>query len=174
MKKNYCIVLLAFAFLLSFNACKPKESNYRAVYEKAKAAQREQEQQKEKDKLFASVENNPTDSPTYYSSPSSSSTPVVSTPAYTFQREKVTALEGSGIKQYSVVIGSFVNKTNADSLKDRMRARGYSTFLARNEKGMYRVVAATFDNKAEAVQLRDRIKEQYSEFSDSWLLDRIE
>jgi cell division septation protein DedD len=174
MKKNYFIVLLAFAFLLSFSACKPKESAYRSVYEKAKSAQQEKEQQKEKDRIFASVEGNQPDSPYFYSSASSSSS-VATTPAYTFQRERVTAINGSGIKQYSVVVGSFVSKTNADSLKDRMRARGYNTFLAKNEKGMYRVVAASFDNKAEAVQLRDRIKERYeSEFGDSWLLEKID
>jgi len=179
MEKKCFIILLAFAFLLSLNACKPKESAYRSVYEKAKSAQKEKEQQTDRDKLFASVDQTQqTLSPAVTSSPS----PVVTTPVApstpvltpTFQKEKITAIEGSGIKQYSVIIGSFINKTNAESLRDRMRARGFSTFLAKNEKGMYRVVAATFDNKSDAVQLRDRIKEKYdSEFMDAWLLEKI-
>ncbi|MCL1938087.1 MAG: SPOR domain-containing protein [Candidatus Azobacteroides sp.] len=181
MKKICFIVLFAFAFLFSFNACKPKESAYRSVYERAKSAQREKEQQKDRDKLFASIEQSQqTGSPSFASSSSSSSmgssssSSMANIPGTSFQRERITALDGSGVKPYSVVIGSFVNKTNAESLKDRMRARGYNTFLVKNEKGMYRVIAASFDSRSEAIQLRERIKDKYdSEFADAWLLERI-
>ncbi len=39
---------------------------------------------------------------------------------------------------YSVVIGSFKNKTNAYSLKERMQNEGYMPALGENEQGMLR------------------------------------
>jgi cell division septation protein DedD len=90
-----------------------------------------------------------------------------------FQKEKVTTVEGGNIHPYSVVIGSFVNRTNAVSLKERMQAKGYSPVLAQNKDGMYRVIVATFNDRAGAIAEKDRVKDQfYPEFQDAWLLEQ--
>ncbi|MDL2322811.1 SPOR domain-containing protein [Bacteroidales bacterium OttesenSCG-928-A17] len=90
------------------------------------------------------------------------------------QKEKVTPVDYSGMKKFSVVVGSFLNRTNATSLKERMETQGYKAFLAQNERGMYRVIIATFDNKADAADLRDQVKKRYypNEFQDSWILEQ--
>lgn len=148
MKSKYLLGFLVVCILFTLNSCKSKGSAYKAAYEAAK----EKEIQEE--------------TGTKVSYPAASA--VV-------QKEKVTVVDGlsSSIQRYNVVIGSFTNKTNALSLKERMIGKGYSAFLAQNEKGMYRVIAATFDNKTDAATERDNIKNKYyPEFQDAWILDR--
>jgi cell division protein FtsN len=134
--------------MIALSGCKAKQSAYQKVYEAAQSRS------------------------TVYQAPPAQA-PTTAPTNSTFQTEKVTAVDGLGIKQYSVVIGSFLSKTNAESLKSRMQNNGYIPVLAQNEKGMYRVLIATFDNKSDAYAQRDAIKELYPEFSDAWLLERI-
>ncbi len=146
---------LAFTLLFSMGACKSKESAYKQAYEKAK----EKEMQEES----ASVtETTPVTKPA-----------TISTSSVNVQKERVTAIDGSGLRQYSVVIGSFMNRTNATSLKERMQAQGYNVIIAQNEKQMYRVIVATFDYKADAARERDAVKAKYDpDFQDAWLLEQ--
>ena len=138
--------------LLSFSACKSKESAYKAAYDAAKAKEIKDDQTVE--------ETTPVTKPTYNTSTTS------------VQKEKVTVVDGSGIQQFNVVIGSFISKTNAASLKDRMTNQGFKAFLAQNERGMYRVIVASFSDKASAVAERERVKEKYyPNFQDAWILD---
>jgi len=155
--RNYLLFSLAFALIFSLNACKSKQSNYKAAYEAAKARE--------------STTDNVVDETT----PVTKQQPAVTTTNVAVQREKVTTVDGAGIQQFSVVIGSFINKTNAVSLKERMSKQGYQAFLAQNESGMYRVIVATFSDKASAVAERTRIKNKYystNEFQDAWILDK--
>jgi len=148
----YLLWSLAFVLLLSFNACKSKESAYKAAYDAAKAKEIQDNQTVE--------ETTPVTKPTYNTSTAS------------VQKEKVTVVDGSGIQQFNVVIGSFISKTNAASLKDRMTNQGFKAFLAQNERGMYRVIVASFSDKASAVAARERVKEKYyPDFQDAWILD---
>ena len=86
-------------------------------------------------------------------------------------------VSGEGIKNYSVVCGSFGVKANAEGLKDFLDKEGYNAQIVYNpERQMYRVVAATYDDKAAAAQARDEFKAKYpsrSDFQGSWLLYRV-
>ena len=148
--KNYLLWGLALAFLFSLNSCKSKESAYKAAYETAKARE---------------IQENQIDEVT----PVSKS---VIAPNDVVQKEKVTVVGDAGIQQFSVVIGSFRTKTNAESLKELMINAGYKSFLAQNADGMYRVIVATFNDKASAVAERERIKDKYyPRYQDAWILD---
>ena len=160
MKSKLVLFGLVISMLFSLNACKSsKQSAYKAAYDAAK----------EREMIDPTA-----------SSDMEEVTPVVKTPASTVttptvtQREKVTPIDYSGIKRFSVVVGSFTVKTNASSLKERMSGLGYNAFLAQNERQMYRVIIATFDDKSEAAELRDKIKTQYypDQFQDSWILEQ--
>lgn len=154
MKTKIFLLGLVTVFALSFSACKSKQSQYQNVY--AQAQQKAIEEQKEE----SMQEMVPVEKPK----------PILND---TFQVEKVTSVDGNGIKEFSVVIGSFVNKTNAESLKERMIAQGYKVVLAQNERDMYRVIIATFDDKSDAIYERDRVKARYApEFNDAWLLQQ--
>ncbi|KAA6302955.1 MAG: hypothetical protein EZS26_000850 [Candidatus Ordinivivax streblomastigis] len=154
--------LFGFACVLfcAFTACKSTPSAYHQVYEAA--------------------QSRPT-VPATSAAPVVSKTPVApvdqrtpeETSSTNFKVEKLISVDGSGIKQYSVVIGSFVNKTNAESLKNRMHKDGYNPVIALNEAEMYRVIIVTFDDKADAISIRDYIKRRYApNFSDAWLLEK--
>lgn len=150
MKSKIYLWAIALVFVFAFESCKPKESAYKAAYEAAKAREMQENNVEEVTPVEKSAANS----------------------AVSVQKEKVTAIDGFGIKQFNVVIGSFLNKTNAVSLKERMEAQGFRAFLAQNERGMYRVIIATFSDKSSAVTERNRVKEKYyPEFQDSWILD---
>jgi cell division protein FtsN len=148
MKSKIYLCGLTVALLFSLNACKSKQSSYKQVYEAAQS------------RSIVEDKNVPVNKP------QSNSTG-------TFQKEKITSVDGSGIQRYSVVIGSFINQTNARSLKERMQHEGYSPLLAQNERGMYRVIVATYNDRSQAVTEREELKEKYApEFSDAWLLEQ--
>ncbi len=148
MKSKFLLWGFAFALLFTLGSCKSKESAYKSVYEKA--------------------QQRPVDEVTPVSKP----TPTPSTNVTT-QKERVTTIEGSGLKRFSVVVGSFINKTNASSLKERMHDQGYQAILVQNQQDMYRVIVASFDDKASAAAARDTLKYQYyPDFQDAWLLEQ--
>ena len=77
-------------------------------------------------------------------------------------------VSGTGLKAYSVVVGSFGLVSNAEGLQQRLRDAGYQAQIVKNEdRNMYRVIAATFDNKADAARSRDQLRATYA---DAWLL----
>jgi cell division septation protein DedD len=148
MKSKIYLFGLVFSVLFLLGACKSKESAYKAAYESAKGKEVQESRVEE---------ITPVEKP--------------QTVSVNSQRERVTALDGAGIRQFSVVIGSFSIKTNAVSLKERMEKQGYKAFLAQNEKNMYRVIVATYDDKSSAAGERQRVKEKYyPDFQDSWIL----
>lgn len=143
----------ALLMVVGFSSCKPKQSAYKSAYERAK--QREVAQAQEQDNVE----------------------PVLTTTDESVRSERINPAEGenaSGLRAYSVVIGSFQNITNARSLKERMASEGFGTaMLAQNEQGMYRVIVTSFDTKDEAVRSREEIKSRFAPlFSDAWILQR--
>jgi len=157
MKSKFYFAGLAILFLFAFNSCKSKESAYKKAYDQARAREVQQPPVQ-----VPVVQDND-----YYDTPTR---PRLES----FQLERVTAVDNpAGLLRYNVVIGSFANKTNAISLKERMEARGYSPILAQNERQMYRVIVASYDYKEDAHAARDRIKAQFApEFQDAWLLEK--
>ena len=151
MKSKFLLWGFAFALLFTLGSCKSKESAYKSVYEKA--------QQKQIDAVTPA--------------PAPKPAPAPSTDDVTVRKEKVTAIEGSGLKRFNVVVGSFINKTNASSLKERMQDQGYQAILAQNQQDMYRVIIASFDDRASAAAERDKLKyEYYPDFQDVWILEQ--
>jgi cell division protein FtsN len=161
MKKN--IVLFAgLGLALLFTGCKSSESAYKKAYEKAQAQASQQ-----------------VESPVQQVTETPVVTPVVTKPANQTQvvdnmdnvsvrQERVSVVNGAGLKNYSVVVGSFSVIANAEGLQQRLKNAGYSAQIVKNdERNMYRVVASTFDNKADAVQSRDQLRATYQ---DAWLL----
>lgn len=156
MKKTLIIALTLSTVLLS-SSCKSKESAYRKAYEQAK--QRE-----------IAAQSNTNYNTTIDEEQAKKASNV------SVRKEKLTTLPEENkdhLKQYSVVIGSFQNPTNAKDLKNRMIAKGYNAVLAKNEMGMLRVIVSSFDTKEAAVASREAIKAAFApQFSDAWLLEK--
>lgn len=159
---NKLWLLGAVCIVFTLGSCKPKQSAYKAAYEQAK----EREMANTPSQVTI-ADNEPVDV-TPVSKPREATAAT--------RPERINAAAGedvSRLKRYNVVVGSFKNKTNAYSLKDRMVADGYSAVLGENEQGMLRVIVASYDNRDEAARSRDAIKAKYApNFQDAWLLEK--
>ena len=158
--KKYMIVCAGLCLAMAMSSCKSQESAYRKAYEKARAQE-------------AVINQNPTPTETVVVSP-------VETKTYTeapqvdnydnvsVRSENLTVVDGAGLKNFSVVVGSFSVKANAEGLCQQLRSAGYGAQIAYNSgRNMYRVIASTFDDKASAVRSRDDFRSKYP---DAWLL----
>lgn len=159
MKKSliFCAGLcVAFAF----TSCKSSESAYKKAYEKAQAqnaAQATEEPVETSAPVVTPLVEKPVTQTTVTNY---DNTPVTS--------EDVTVVSGAGLQSFSVVVGSFSVKANAEGLQSTLKAAGYDAQLAYNSvRNMYRVVATTFATKAEAAQSRDQLSSSYP---GAWLL----
>ncbi len=84
------------------------------------------------------------------------------------RQERLTVVNGAGLKAFSVVVGSFGVKANAEGLQRTLMNSGYSAQVAFNqERNMYRVIASTYDNKQDAIMSRDNLSANYP---GAWLL----
>lgn len=168
----FCSVAL---LMFAFGSCKPKQSEYKSVYEAAKEREMGAEEQTGQE-----YEMSPVSRP---------SVPATSNSTETVRKEKITPVnstDASGLKAYSVVIASMGMKPNAESLKSRMEQAGYKTILAQNEQGMYRVIIASYDSKDQAINRRSEILNDFLAqdsqeglrskygipFNDWWILQR--
>ena len=164
--KKYIVLCAGFCFAVAMTSCKSSESAYKKAYEKAKQYDTQTAQQ--------------TAQQTTYEEPAVVS-PVQTRPAnevrqvdnydnVAVRQEKVSVINGNGLKAYSVVVGSFGLQSNAEGLQQRLKNAGYAAQIVKNEdRNMFRVVAATFDNKADAARSRDQFREQEA-YKDAWLL----
>ncbi|MDR2920455.1 MAG: SPOR domain-containing protein [Tannerella sp.] len=154
--KKVSFLLISLCIIMLGTSCKSKQSAYKTAYEQAKTKEMETGPVVEDD--IAPV--------------TKSKTPTSSTP----RQEKINPVageDGSGLKLYSVVIGSFQNRTNAYSLKERMQNDGYMPILGENEQGMLRVILTSHENRQDAERSRDAIRQKYyPNFQDAWLLER--
>ena len=162
--KKIMVLGAAMCVALSFTGCKSSESAYKKAYEKAKA-----QEQTSTDNDDSNKQDAPVVAPVETVQQPVNQAPVVDNyDNEPVRRENVSVVNGAGLKAYSVVVGSFGVKANAEGLQQRLQNAGYSAQVAFNSgNNMYRVVAATFDSKASAVQSRNQLRATYA---DAWLL----
>ena len=166
MKKCF-VIGAAICAVFAMSSCKSQESAYKKAYEKAKAQQT----------MTTPVQQQP-----QQTTPVTQVTTVtpVQTPDYSnvgVRTENVTVVSGAALKAYSVVVGSFGVKANAEGLKAKLDAEGYSAKVVYNvERNMYRVVAASYDDRMQAAQARDDFKAKHpnnADFQKAWLLYNV-
>ena len=156
--KKYFVVCAGLCAALAFTSCKSSESAYKKAYEKAKAQETAQPVEQAPVNVVAPVEEKPV-----------TETRVVDNmDNVQVRQESVSLVSGSGLKNFSVVVGSFSVRANAEGLQAQLRDAGYDAQVVKNEnRNMYRVVAATFDSKSEAAASRNQFRSKYP---DAWLL----
>lgn len=158
MKK---IVMMGFALAAAFamSSCKSGESAYKKAYEKAQAQQ------------TATTTVTPVNSSEQKSqvavTPVQTVTPVTDYSNVTVRTEDVTLVNGTGLKAYSVVVGSFGVQANAVALQNKLTGQGYQAQVVKSPSNMYRVIISTHNDKVSAAQSRDKVRATYA---DAWLL----
>ena len=161
MKKLF-VLGMGLCVALAFTSCKSSESAYKKAYEKAKQQE-----------LAEATVAQEAPAATVVAAPVATA-PATPEAVGTVREERVQLVSGQGLKAYSVVCGSFGVKANADGLKSKLDADGYSAMVVYNaDRNMYRVIVSSFDTREDAARARDSFKAKYSnnaEFQKSWLL----
>lgn len=164
--KKYLVLCAGFCAAMALTSCNTsKESAYKKAYEKAKAQEQEQTPVVEQPAETAVV------TPLTPATPATQTT-VSNVDNATVRSESVTVVSGDGLQAFSVVVGSYSLKANAEGVQSTLKAGGYNAQIVYNSAiNMYRVVASTFSDKGQAVQSRDAIRgSQYNPKGDAWLL----
>jgi len=166
--KKYMFFCAGLCVAMAFTSCKSSESAYKKAYEKAKSAESAQQVQQ-------TAQTAPVVTPVT-TRPVNETRVVDNNDNVSVRQERVSLISGNGLKSYSVVVGSFGLRANAEGLQQRLRDGGYDAQIVKNESNnMFRVVAATFDNKNDAVNSRNSIRgSQYNEKGDAWLLYNLQ
>ena len=153
--KKLSVLCAGMCAVLALASCgTSKESAYKKAFEKAQ----QQEQ--------APVAQEPVVTPLETTTPSESTNTEVDNA--TVRQENVDLIMGSGLSNYSVVVGSFGVKANAEGLYNTLKSAGYDAQIVQGERNMYRVVATTFADKANAVKSRNELRA--GKYPDAWLL----
>jgi cell division protein FtsN len=161
--KKYTVLCAGVCVALAFSSCKSSESAYRQAYNKAKAA--EEQQSVAPEAQSANVVT------PLVEKAANEARVVDNADNVQVREERVSVISGSGLKNFSVVVGSFGLKANAEGLQQRLKDAGYDAQIVKNEdRNMYRVVSATFDNKAAAAASRNEFRAKYP---DAWLLYNV-
>ena len=144
---------------MAFTSCKSSESAYKKAYEKAKAQEAAAVETNTEANVVTPAEEKPIDEVRV----------VDNADNVQVRQEQVSLIDGSGLKNFSVVVGSFSLRANADGLQQRLKEAGYDAQIVKNTERniMFRVVATTFVDKASAVQSRNELRAKYP---DAWLL----
>ncbi len=164
--KKYLVLCAGFCAAMALTSCNTsKESAYKKAYEKAKAQEQEQTPVVEQPAETAVV------TPLTPATPATQTT-VSNVDNATVRSESVTVVSGEGLQAFSVVVGSYSLKANAEGVQSTLKAGGYNAQIVYNSTiNMYRVIASTFSDKGQAVQSRDAIRgSQYNPKGDAWLL----
>ncbi len=161
--KKYTMLCVALCGAMVFTGCKSSESAYKQAYLKAKQQDEMQQQQQtpveEANVVTPMVEKVATNTQV-----------VDNADNIVVKQEAVSMVNGSGLKTFSVVIGSFLSKANAETQMDLLKKDGYEAQVVKSEadgKTWYRVVATTFESKTDAAASKNALS---AKFPGAWLL----
>ena len=163
--KKYMVVCAGLCAAMVFTSCKSSESAYKQAYLKAKQQEEIQQQQQP-----AVVQTQPETNVVVplQEKPANNTQVVDNTDNVRVTQERVSLISGNGLKNFSVVVGSFQSQANAMGLQQQLNNAGYNAQVVKNEeRNMYRVVATTFDTKEEASASRNDLQSKYA---GAWLL----
>lgn len=194
--KNYMLLCAGLCGALAMSSCgafKSSESAYRQAYEKAKAQENRQSADEPiytENPVVTPLETRPAQTTQVATSQTQNTEKVTEIRSYdaardyskpnqyntssnaanaTYRKENVKVVNGSGLKSFSVVVGSFGVEANAEALMNTLKGQGYDAQLALNEsRKLYRVIASTHSDKESAVASRNKLRSQ--NYPDAWLL----
>ena len=168
--KKYTLICAAVCAAMAFTSCKSSESAYKQAYLKAKQ-QEELQQRQQAEQQTAAAQQAEAAVVTPLQEKAANNTQVIDNgDNVQVRQETVSVVNGAGLNNFSVVVGSFSLKANAEGLQQTLRQQGYNAQVVVNnnvEPAMYRVVATTFATKAEAVASRASLQGLYP---GAWLL----
>ena len=170
--KKYMVLCAGICVAMAFTSCKSSESAYKQAYLKAKQQEEIQQQQQQVQQQQQPVVQPQQEETTVVvpleEKPATETQVIDNSDNIKVTQEKVSLVNGDGLKNFSVVVGSFSLAANAEGLQQQLKNAGYNAQIVKNEdRNMYRVVATTFDTKEEAAASRNDLQSKYA---GAWLL----
>jgi cell division protein FtsN len=179
--KKYTVFCAGLCAVMAFTGCKSSESAYKQAYLKAKQQEEIQQQQAQQEAQEQAAVVQEQAAVVQQAEETTVVTPLQEKAANNTQvtdngdkvavrQENVAVVNGGGLKNFSVVVGSFSLKTNAEGLQQTLKNEGYDAQLVVNNNvspAAYRVIATTFENKADAIASRNQL---ITRFPGAWLL----
>lgn len=155
--KRTSALIIATLIIVMVTSCRGNYEATKAAYEKAMAAAVERP---------TITEDTPTDGAI------TPVMPMVDSREVRERSESVKSVDDSTLGNYNIVVGSFKQLTNANSMCERFREDGYEAFVVQNAQGMYRVIACTAENRKEAEKYRYEIISAYPQayVGNPWFL----
>ncbi len=88
------------------------------------------------------------------------------------KEEKVKVIEENNALtfKYYVIIGSFRILDNARNYKKELYSQGFTPVILENTEGLYRVSVSAYNEESNARDKVENIRQQYEQYSDTWLL----
>lgn len=176
MKKIVFLGAVACVALV-FTGCKSSESAYRKAYDKAQAQEQAYNANTTNTQPEPATTTTDTTVPVVApldQRPADQTQVVDNNDNVTVRHENVNYESGEPLKAFSVVVGSYSIKANADDLLARLQRAGYKATEASadiNGTTYYRVISATADTKGDAVTSRNAIRGSlYNPKGDAWIL----
>ena len=117
--KKYMVLCAGLCAAVAFTSCKSsKETAYRKMYEKAQLQDQngaEQNQGNEEIAVVAPV----------VEKPATETVVVDNADNVPVRQENLSVVSGNGLRNFSVVVGSFSVRANAEGLQITLKSRGY-------------------------------------------------
>ena len=92
--------------------------------------------------------------------------------SFTFDREEDELTQDE--HTYFVIVGSFLERTNAENFMVTLRGQNFSPTILLSETGFNRVSVNSYEEEAPARRRIEHIRRNYPEYHDTWLLIRVE
>ena len=169
--KKFFLMGVALCSVMAITSCKSSESAYKKAYEKAQMAQQYQQQTPTYASDGYTQPQQNTVAVTPVQTQTQTTTTTTTAPAVDYSNlnariENVELVSGNALKTYSVVVGSFSVKANAEGLCKKLGSNARVVKAKVNGADWFRVVAGSFDTKNEAGAFRATL----TSYPDAWLL----
>lgn len=173
MKKNLLIVM-AICAAAALTSCKSKESAWQQAYNKASQNVTPTERITEAEVVEVAPVTNTQQYRPQQTQTQNTYNAMHDKDVRTIQGP-LSVIKGNPLKTFSVVVGSFVGETNAITLFDNLKAKGFEGRVVKTNEtinghtGWYRVVASSFNDRESAINSRNALRHDYQ---GAWLLYR--
>ena len=125
--KKYTLLCAGLCAAMVFTSCKSSESAYKQAYLKAKQQEElQQKQQEEAQQAQAAMEQENNVVVPMEEKPVTQTQVMDNADNIPVRQETVSVVAGTGLKNFSVVVGSFSLKANAEGLQQTLKNQGYN------------------------------------------------
>ncbi len=89
---------------------------------------------------------------------------------FTFETEEDEVTHDENM--FFVIVGSFIQKDNADRFMETLRDQGFDPVILMSETGFHRVSVGSYEQEVPARTRIQQVRTNYPDYHDTWLLIR--